>query len=485
MTQTDNPDSCSGAPARSERILFLTGHLAEPRLRRILSQMEPLPFAATIRDLGIQVAGLMTTDLIRRRLAATEIAADLVVVPGRCRGDLEALARDYGIAFRRGPDDVGDLPEFFSLGVKTEPEFDSRESCRIFAEITNAPQLTVGDILAKAEAFVQDGAQVIDLGCLPELPFPHLAEAVQALKQAGFQVSVDSAQVAELRLGAAAGCDYLLSLNETRLELAFETDAIPVLIPTSEADPESLYRAAAACERAGKPYIADPILAPIGFGLARSLEHYAQCRRRLPDARILMGIGNLTELTDADSSGVTAMLFGIIAELGITEVLTVQDSPHCRRAIAEAAAARQLCFAAVTEGRLPQSRQSPLLTLRDRNPFVTTSAEIATTVAEVRDSNFRIEVAEDGIHLYNRDGHWIQIRAEDFAPILIERVDAAHGFYLGGELARAEIAFRLGKRFNQDEELDWGIATERRRENLLAHQASGKTRQTTKDRKDR
>ncbi|MCX8500972.1 MAG: DUF6513 domain-containing protein [Alphaproteobacteria bacterium] len=472
----DNPDSVSGAARKFERILFLTGHLAEPRLRRILTEMEPLPFAATIRDLGIQVAGLMTTDLIRRRLTAAEISADLVLVPGRCRGDLTALGQEFGVEFRRGPDDVGDLPQYFRMAGRDQSPFDSRDSCRIFAEITNAPQLSVAEILAKATGFIQDGAQVIDLGCLPESPFPHLGEAVQSLKQAGFQVSVDSASVTELRVGAAAGCDYLLSLNETRLELAFESAAIPVLIPNSEEEPESLYRAAEILTRANRPFIADPILAPIGFGFAKSLERYGECRKRLPEARILMGIGNLTELTDADSSGVTAMLFGIIAELAITEVLTVQDSPHCRRAIAEAAAARQLCFAAVEEQRLPQQLLSPLLTVRDRNPFATSATEIAATVAGVRDSNFRIEVAEDGIHLYNRDGHWIETRAENFAPILSDRVETSHGFYLGGELTRAEIAFQLGKRFNQDEELDWGIATVRRRENLLAHKASGKTK---------
>lgn len=30
----------------------------------------------------------------------------------------------------------------------------------------------------------------------------------------------------------------------------------------------------------------------------------------------MMGIGNLTELTEADTSGINALLFGIAAELG-------------------------------------------------------------------------------------------------------------------------------------------------------------------------
>jgi Dihydropteroate synthase and related enzymes len=34
--------------------------------------------------------------------------------------------------------------------------------------------------------------------------------------------------------------------------------------------------------------------------------------------------------------------------------------------------------------------------------------------------------------------------------------DAPHAFYLGAELMKAEIAWRLGKRYAQDEPLDWG-----------------------------
>ena len=36
------------------------------------------------------------------------------------------------------------------------------------------------------------GADIIDLGALPETPFPHLEESVRLLKHHGLQVSVDS-----------------------------------------------------------------------------------------------------------------------------------------------------------------------------------------------------------------------------------------------------------------------------------------------------
>ena len=49
-------------------------------------------------------------------------------------------------------------------------------------------RLPVEAILKRAEDYVQKGANVIDLGCLPDTPFPHLEETVGALKEKGYKV---------------------------------------------------------------------------------------------------------------------------------------------------------------------------------------------------------------------------------------------------------------------------------------------------------
>ena len=60
----------------------------------------------------------MTPEIIRR--AARPIGgATRVVVPGRCRGDLQALADHLGVPVQQGPDELKDLPEFF--GRKGRP----------------------------------------------------------------------------------------------------------------------------------------------------------------------------------------------------------------------------------------------------------------------------------------------------------------------------------------------------------------------------
>ncbi|MCG6864357.1 MAG: DUF6513 domain-containing protein, partial [Thiogranum sp.] len=162
----------------SERILFLTGRLAETNLRRVLAAMQPGCFTADIRQLGINVAGLMTAEMISRRLPPPP-DVDRIIVPGRCRGDLDQLTRDFGIPVQRGPDELKDLTAFFGQGAQ-QPDL-GRYDIRIFAEIVDAPDLNVEQLLQRAQQFREAGADVIDIGCLPHTPFPHLAESVQAL----------------------------------------------------------------------------------------------------------------------------------------------------------------------------------------------------------------------------------------------------------------------------------------------------------------
>ena len=211
-----------------ENILFLTGKLAENSLRKVLAAMQPAPFDYEVVPLGISVAALMTPEFISRRLRDAR-GADRILLPGLCRGDLRPLQQKYGVPVTLGPQDLKDLPQYFGSGGE-EPDL-SQYDVKIFAEIVEAPQLALADILARALRLRAQGANVIDLGCLPDTPFPHLEEAVQTLKSAGLEVSVDSMQSQELLRGGRAGADYLLSLTEKTLWLADEVGATPVLIP--------------------------------------------------------------------------------------------------------------------------------------------------------------------------------------------------------------------------------------------------------------
>jgi hypothetical protein len=266
----------------AESILFLTGHLARARLEAVLAGMDGA-FDWKVLDIGVKVAALMTEDIILRRLPNL-VEADQVMLPGRCRADLERLSSRFGVPFLRGPDELKDIPTYFGRARKASDM--TKYDIQIFAEIVDASALSVDAIVKRAEDYVQKGANVIDLGGLPDTPFPHLEEAIRTLKQQGYKTSVDSANPEELLRGGKAGADYLLSLNEDTLHIADEVASIPVLIPKEHGDMASLYRAMDALDKKSRKYLVDPVLDPINFGFMESLERYAQVRRERPDAEI-------------------------------------------------------------------------------------------------------------------------------------------------------------------------------------------------------
>ncbi|QSA96108.1 DUF6513 domain-containing protein [Methylococcus sp. EFPC2] len=440
----------------AEHILFLTGKLAEKQLRQILADMQP-DFEYTVHQLGLSVAALMTADMIQRRLKDT-FGADRAIVPGRCRGDLDQLSQAIGLPFERGPEELRDLPEYFGKRAK-KPDLAHYE-LRIFAEITDAPRMELDAILRQAQDYRRDGADVIDLGCLPATPFDHLEQAVGLLKAEGFRVSVDSLETDDLLRGGRAGADYLLSLHEDSLWIADEVASTPILIPARHGDLDSLDRAIAGMQAKNRDFIVDPILDPIHFGFADSLVRYHETRRRHPEVEIMMGVGNLTELTHADTVGINAMLLGVCSELDVRAILATQVSKHARTAVREADRARRIMHAAKALNTLPKHIDDGLMAVHDRAPFPYTFDELQDLGKQIKDPSYRIQISREGLHIFNRDGFHSATDPFDLYPKLGVEHDGGHAFYLGVELGRAQIAWQLGKRYAQDEALNWGCLLE-------------------------
>ncbi len=457
----------------SERLLFLTGHLALPRLERMVKGFGEAAREWRIVNIGVKVAALMTQEIIQRRLPRPVIA-DRVILPGRCRADLGVLTKEFGVAFERGPEEISDLPAYLGRGGAA-PDL-TRYDMRIFAEIVDASKMSVADIVVKAADLARAGADVIDLGCLPDTRFDHLEEAITALKAAGMTVSVDSADIDEMARAVKAGADHLLSLDETTLSLLPDgSPVVPVLTPRPHGDLDSLQRAAKIARERGINAILDPILDPIHFGFAASIARYVDLRGREPDAEIMMGTGNLTELTDADTAGITAAMLGVCSELNIRHLLTVQVSPHTRRTLQEHDAARRLMYAARADRALPKGYSDALLQVHDRKPYAATPQEIAELARQLRDTNFRIETTQDGVHIFAKNFHQTAGDAMSLFPHLTVEKDGAHAFYLGAELMKAEIAFKLGKRYRQDEPLDFGVAMDVNQEDATRFKEMGHT----------
>ncbi len=440
----------------SEHILFLTGKLAEKQLHQILEKMQP-EFTYTVHQLGIKVAALMTTDMICRRLKET-YQADRMILPGRCRGDLDKVIQQFGLPVERGPDELKDLPLFFGKEAH-KPDL-SEYRVKIFAEIVDAPNVSVDEVIERAHYYRRHGADVIDIGCLPGTPFPHMEAIIRALKQEGFTVSIDSLEADDLLRGGKAGADFMLSLHEGTLWVADEVETTPILIPEIHEDLASLDRAIEAMQAKNRPFLVDPILDPLHYGFTQSVVRYHQVRQKYPDIEIMMGVGNITELTHADTVGMNALLLGICSELEINAILATEVSKHACRAVKEADLARRIMHAAKQNNMLPKHIDSGLMALHETAPFPYTLDEIKELAGEITDPSYRIQTSTEGLHIFNRDGFHSATDPFDLYPKLGVENDGGHAFYLGVELARAEIAWQLGKRFNQDEALSWGCATD-------------------------
>jgi dihydropteroate synthase len=182
-------------------------------------------------------------------------------------------------------------------------------------------------------------------------------------------------------------------------------------------------------------------------------------RRRYPDAEMLMGVGNLTELTDADSAAVNVVLLGFCQEIGIRSVLTTQVINWCRSCVGELDLARRLVYHACRRRVLPKHLEPGLHLLRDPRLREHGPATLADLAARVTDRNFRLFAERGLLHVFNN-----RLRLEGTDPFALfeqmlqqEAIDPSHAFYLGYEMAKAVTALTLGKNYVQDQALRWGF----------------------------
>lgn len=446
-------------PSDPPRVLFATGRLAEPALRGVLA--EPSVRAAVraeVAVLPISVAALMTPRWVARHLVVPE-GISRVVLPGHCRGDLAGLAERWGVPVEAGPEDLRDLPRLLGA-AGGDPEGYGAHDIEILAEINHAPRLALAAFLERAELFRSQGADRVDVGCDPDGGWRDVGAFVaEWVHGRGGRASVDSFDPGEVGRAVAAGADLVLSVNASNRAAAPDWGVEVVALPDTPGTLDGLDATVEFLESRGVRYRLDPILEPIGFGFAASLGRYLETRRRWPGAAILMGVGNLTELTDVDSAGVNALLIGFCQEAGIRSVLTTAVAPWCRSSVAEVAAARDLMHHAVTRRALPKRVDPRLVMLRDPRVPEFGPGVLAELAGRVKDPNWRIYAEGGQIHAFNNARHLVG--TDPFLLFSQMAVgDPNHAFYLGHELSKAKTALTLGKSYRQDQALAWGFLTE-------------------------
>ncbi len=458
-----------------ERIHFVTGRLAEPSLRAILATLAPkVGFDYTVDVLNVTVAALLTTKLVARRMQVPP-GTSRVILPGLCSGALDEVERVAGVPVERGPADLRQLDVFFGQKAAGRGDY-GRYDIQILAEINHAPRLSRQQILAEALRLAHDGADMIDLGADPEGGWGEVGDVVRALRDAGLRVSIDSFDAEEVAAATQAGAELVLSVNSSNAHRAVDWGVEVVVVPDVPSTLEGFDATVQRLVRDGVRHRLDPVLEPIGFGFAESLGRYLDVRRRYPDAEMMMGTGNLTELTDVDSAGVNVMLLGFCQEVGIRSILTTEVIHWARSSVRECDLGRRLVHHAVTHRTLPKHLEPGLVTLRGGRPQAFGEETLAHLAASIRDPNFRVfaeggqlHLVGAGLHLKSRDPFALFSQLADAGR---RDVDPSHAFYLGYEMAKAVTALTLGKDYRQDQPLDWGHLTQAEEGHGPSHQAA-------------
>jgi dihydropteroate synthase-like protein len=441
---------------------FVTGQLAEFSLRDIVETLaQKYRFDFTIGVMPITVAALMTPKWLKRHLDVPDQATH-VILPGYCSHGVELLIDSYEIPVICGPNDYRWLPELFGE-EHVDPNFDQYE-IDIIAEINHAPRLSIAEVESMAKRYRDNGANVIDIGCDPISRCLSIGDYVKALIDHGLQVSIDTFDPWEAKIAVEQGASLVLSVNSTNRDAAADWGCEVVVVPDVPGDQKSFEKTINFLEASRVSFRLDPILEPIGTSFANSLIRYAEVRHQFPDHAMMMGIGNLTELTDVDSAGVNFLLLAICQELSIGSVLTTEVINWARSSVRECDVARRVVSYSLRNGVPPKRLSDQLVMLRDPKLRPHTDRALAELASAIKDNNYRLFAQDDlihlvsaGIHLFGDDPFELFDRLLSIQSV--DNVDPSHAFYLGYEMAKASIATTLGKQYNQDQALNWGMLT--------------------------
>jgi dihydropteroate synthase len=169
-------------------------------------------------------------------------------------------------------------------------------------------------------------------------------------------------------------------------------------------------------------------------------------------------------LTDVDSAGVNVLLLAICEELGIRSILTTQVINWAKSSVAECDLARRLVYHAVHHECLPKHVERRLVMLRDVDVPEYGEGFFDRLRDEIQDNNIRLFVDGGRVHLISSGVHLVGtdpfMMFQEFLDQDKGRMDRGHAFYLGYEMCKAATAMALGKNYQQDEALDWGMLTE-------------------------
>jgi dihydropteroate synthase-like protein len=516
------------------KALLVTGTLAEDTVRRHAKESS---IKTEVHVLKVPVAALLTPDAIAKALkAAKPEGFDVILVPGLIRGDTTVISEAIGIPAFKGPRYAADLPTVLDsmgdvalstvtpacdllrdkLRQKALEELEKVEKnretllkkpgnmliknlavgkdfpMRVMAEIVDAPLMSKEEVKRLAANFAKLGADVIDVGMVAGENRPDdTRKLVKAVKSVvDVPVSIDSLNPAEIEAAVKAGADLILSLDAGNVEAIapFTADVAVVAIPTNQREGYFPRKAeervkfleeiiAEARELGVTRILGDLILEP--SNILESMLAFRMFAARNPDVPLFVGVSNVTELFDADSVGVNALLARLSSEVGASMLLATEKSDKAKGTVREEATAAKMMFLAQKRGSVPKDLGLDLLVLKDKRnreePYdKAVEAQSRVIVADAKTEPVVLDA--EGMFKVIIDRNESTIAVLHFAtsnadkPVnivkgktaesiyakvvelgLVTRLD--HAAYLGSELAKAEIAVKTGKSYVQDSSL--------------------------------
>ncbi|MDM7934649.1 MAG: dihydropteroate synthase-like protein [Methanothrix sp.] len=476
------------------KVLVVTGRLAEDQVRVSAR-------GADVMVMDVDVAAFITPRML---IEAAPSGYDLILIPGAITADFGEAERILGSKIRLGPKHAADL-EFVlgqidrvelsdrvpacellgemmrrdALARLVQLESDALPSLRIrgvgiggssrmkvLAEIVDATRMDARELKERICYFEGQGADMIDLGIPLDARPEQVASALLAARDAtDLPLSIDTSVPDLILAGIDGGADLVLSLNAESLSLAGEAVAaadVPAVVVPGPGR-ASLDHNLLLAQDLGIQAIADPVLDPPMQGLASSLGRYMLFRERHPDMPLFFGAGNVTELLDADSQGVNALLAALAAEVGASILFTPEHSAKAKGSVRELYRASQMMHLAGSRRTPPKDLGLDLLILKEKRPRPEERMPEEAVVAGDGGAyepdpkgSFRIGVSSGMILAKGSEVAVVGRSASEVLGTLLEmgcvsRLD--HAGYLGRELAKAEIALQIGRSYVQDEPL--------------------------------
>ncbi|UCF45258.1 MAG: dihydropteroate synthase-like protein [Candidatus Bathyarchaeota archaeon] len=516
------------------KVLLITGLLAENTVQHYAQENR---VKTKVLALKVPVAALLIPERIAKALENLKgHDFDVILIPGLTRGIASVIADTTGIPTFKGPRYAADLPTVLNalgqvklstvspacdilreeLQRKALQELEVVEKdrdallkkkgnmlirelaigkdfpMRVMAEIVDAPLMSNSEIQRLAKDYVKVGAEIIDVGMVAGETKPSDAKrAVKAVKSVvNVPVSIDSLDPNEIREAVSAGADIILSADAGNINkiAPFASDTAVVVIPTNQREgyfpkkaEERVSFLEDLIEKAKKlgitKLIGDLILDP--SNVVESLIAFGEFANRNPNVPLFVGVSNVTELIDADSIGVNALLARLSSEVGASIMLATEKSSKAKGSVREEVIASKMMFLAKKRGSVPKDLGLDLLVLKDKrvreepydkeveaNSQVITATEkfepaILDTAGVFRITLDRNEGTIVALHFAtlqaDKPSNIVKGRTAErvYTEIvergLVTRLD--HASYLGSELAKAEIALKTGKEYIQDNPL--------------------------------